>query len=124
MADSTKNVQSYSLSRSPRVVSAVSDSPSHMMRTLRVLRGKWKLSIIKFLQDGEKRFGELRRIMPTVTQAMLTNHLRELESDGIIMRKVYYQMPLKVEYSLTEAGKSIIPIMEMMEQWGTKHEQN
>lgn len=85
---------------------------------LKIMGGKWKTLIIHSLLDGTKRFNELRRIMPHVTQRMLTNQLRELEQDKIITRKVYAEVPPKVEYSLTEIGYALKPILEQLEAWG------
>jgi DNA-binding HxlR family transcriptional regulator len=84
---------------------------------LKLIGGKWKLLIVWFLSEKVYRFSELRRQIPTITQKMLTQQLRELESDGIINRKVYAQVPPKVEYSLTEMGKSLSPILKAMQKW-------
>lgn len=88
--------------------------------TLEVIGGKWKPMILWHLTQGMKRFGELKRLMPQVTQQMLTTHLRELESHGVVHRKVYAEVPPKVEYSATELGKSLVPILESMHEWGEK----
>jgi DNA-binding HxlR family transcriptional regulator len=85
---------------------------------LRILGGKWKLSILCALLDGTKRFSELRRLNPGITQRMLTNQLRELEADLVVTRKIYAEVPPKVEYSLTEVGKKLQPILQQLEQWG------
>ncbi len=85
---------------------------------LDVIGGKWKGIIIFHLLDGTKRFNEFRRLFPEVTQRMLTLHLRELERDGIITRKVYAEVPPKVEYNLTEFGKTLEPILLQMRDWG------
>lgn len=85
---------------------------------LEVLGGKWKLVILHNLFEGTMRFGELRRAMPHVTQRMLTRQLRELEEDGIVRREVYTQVPPKVEYSLTETGRSLEPIVTQVDAWG------
>jgi DNA-binding HxlR family transcriptional regulator len=86
--------------------------------TLLVISGKWKANILFHLLPGPKRPGELRRLMPDVTQQMLTAHLRQLERDGIIHREVYAQVPPKVEYSLTPLGRSLGPVFETMYDWG------
>ncbi|MDX2137618.1 MAG: helix-turn-helix domain-containing protein [Chloroflexota bacterium] len=89
--------------------------------TLDILGGKWKPLILYFLFKGTKRFGELQRLMPNVSRQMLTQHLRELEADSIIHREVYQQVPPKVEYSLTELGKSLVPVLMVMLDWGVQY---
>jgi DNA-binding HxlR family transcriptional regulator len=91
--------------------------------TLDILGGKWKPLILYFLLHGTKRFGELQRLMPQVTRQMLTQHLRELEADGIVRREVYQQVPPKVEYSLTDLGKSLEPVLQVMLAWGVEYAQ-
>ena len=86
--------------------------------TLSIVGGKWKLPIVYRLLDGTKRFGELRRLIPDATQQLLTLQLRELEQEGILHRKVYAQVPPKVEYSLTELGQSLEPIILQIYAWG------
>ncbi|AWB44045.1 ArsR family transcriptional regulator [Paenibacillus sp. CAA11] len=86
--------------------------------TLDVIGGKWKGILLYHLIEGKKRFNEFRRICPSITQRMLTLQLRELEKDGLVHREVYQQVPPKVEYSLTSFGRTIIPIILMMKQWG------
>jgi Predicted transcriptional regulators len=86
--------------------------------TLDVIGGKWKGIILYHLIDGPKRFNELRRLYPGMTQFMLTLQLRELERDCIIHREVYKQVPPKVEYSLTEFGTTLKPIILSMRNWG------
>ena len=85
---------------------------------LHVLGGKWKPMILHHLNRGTKRFGQLRRLLPGATQQMLTAHLRELERDGLVRREVYAQVPPKVEYSLTEIGRSLGPVVGSMARWG------
>lgn len=91
---------------------------------LEVIGGKWKGVILFHLLDGTKRFNELRRLMPAVTQRMLTRQLRELESDRIVDRTVYPEVPPKVEYSLTEYGRTLEPVLRMLLQWGTTYLEN
>ena len=86
--------------------------------TLKIIGGKWKTLILWYLKDGKKRFGELRRLLPKCTQRMLTRQLRELEHDGIVARKIYRQIPPKVEYSLTNRGETLKPILELACDWG------
>ncbi|MCQ6267659.1 helix-turn-helix transcriptional regulator [Fictibacillus sp. WQ 8-8] len=89
---------------------------------LDMIVGKWKPIIIQHLLSGDiLRFNELRRLMPDITQRMLTLHLRELEEQDIVQRVVYPQIPPKVEYSITEYGKSLGPIMDAMHYWGAAH---
>ena len=86
--------------------------------TMSIIGGKWKCLIIHHLIDGTKRFNELRRLIPTITQRMLTSQLRELEADRIVNRKVYAQVPPKTEYSLTNLGKTLEPVLWSMHDWG------
>ncbi|QDI91669.1 transcriptional regulator [Salicibibacter halophilus] len=89
---------------------------------LEIVVGKWKPIILLYLlKNGTMRFNELKRSVPNITQKMLTKHLRELEEEDIIARTVYPQVPPKVEYSITEYGRSLEPILEAMHEWGTKH---
>jgi DNA-binding HxlR family transcriptional regulator len=89
--------------------------------TLDVIGGKWKGVLLFELLQGPKRFGELRRLMPAITQRMLTRQLRELENDGVIHREVFREVPPKVEYSLTEFGRSLEPILLLMRDWGNQY---
>lgn len=85
-----------------------------------VMQGKWKFAILNFLSKGTIRFGELSRALPNIRQGYLTQQLRELESDGLVHREVYKQVPPKVEYSLTELGKDFLPVIDAMAVFG-KH---
>ena len=89
--------------------------------TTDIIGGKWKPLILFFLEGKTRRFGELQKLIPHMTKKMLTQHLRELERDGIVHRKVYAEVPPKVEYSLTKHGESLKPILKLMSAWGTKH---
>ena len=89
-----------------------------MELALTKIGGKWKTLILWHLNGGTRRFGELQRLTPGVTSKMLIQQLRELEADGLITRKVYPQVPPKVEYSLTDLGRSLKPVLEAMCEWG------
>ena len=89
-----------------------------MLDAMEVLGGKWKILIIYYLSSGTLRFGELRKELPGITQKMLTQQLRELERDGLVNRKVYAEVPPRVEYSLTELAKALYPVFEGLQQWG------
>ncbi|MBM7618768.1 DNA-binding HxlR family transcriptional regulator [Bacillus tianshenii] len=89
--------------------------------TLEVIGGKWKCVILCHLTHGKKRTSELKRLMPGITQKMLTQQLRELEEDGVINRIVYNQVPPKVEYELSEYGWSLQEILDSLCAWGAKH---
>ncbi|MEH7122230.1 helix-turn-helix domain-containing protein [Bacillus sp. JJ1503] len=89
---------------------------------LDILVGKWKPVILfHLIQNGTLRFSELQRLIPDVTKKMLTTQLRELEYHDILNRKIYAQIPPKVEYSITEYGKGLIPLMVSMHEWGLGH---
>lgn len=88
----------------------------------KIIRGKWTMVIIFFLSQGTLRFGELSRKMPQVTQANLTKELRMLEEYKIIHREIYKEIPPKVEYSLTDIGKKILPVLESLEKWAIEYE--
>ena len=89
--------------------------------TVRLIGNKWKLLIIRNLLVGTQRFGELKRTIPGISQKVLTDNLRSMEADGIIKRKVYAEVPPKVEYSLSPLGNSMRPIIKAMELWGTEY---
>lgn len=90
---------------------------------LDVISGKWKGVVLFHLSDATLRFNEIRRLVPTVTQRMLTRQLRELEADGVIHREVYPEVPPRVEYSLTDYGRTLLPIIASLVQWGDIHAQ-
>ncbi|CAM5783884.1 MULTISPECIES: winged helix-turn-helix transcriptional regulator [Brevibacillus] len=89
--------------------------------TLSIISGKWKVVILWHLGvEGPHRFSDLQRLFPKISHKMLTNQLRELMEDGIVHREVYPEVPPKVEYSMTELGMTLLPIVEMMYEWGKK----
>jgi DNA-binding HxlR family transcriptional regulator len=92
--------------------------------TLNVLGGKWKIVILWHLIDKERRFGEFKHLIEGINQKMLTLHLRELEADGLIHREVYPEIPPRVEYSLTAYGRTLIPVLNAMAEWGQEHLQS
>ena len=89
--------------------------------TLQLIGNKWKVLILRELIDATKRFGELSRGINGISQKMLTQQLRQMERDSLIKRKVYAEVPPKVEYSLTREGRSLEPVLEAMSQWGRKY---
>ena len=97
-------------------------SPCPLTAVLNVIGGKWKIPILCAISSTEAtRYNELKRKLPSVTNTMLANSLRELESDGLVLRHQYAEMPVRVEYSLTETGKSLLPILTQLQAWGLSH---
>ncbi len=88
--------------------------------TLSVIGGRWKPILVCRLLNGRKRFGEVCRLAPNATERMITLQLRELEADGVIARHVYPEVPPRVEYEVTEFGKSLAPIIKSMQKWGSE----
>lgn len=95
--------------------------------TLSLIENKWKIMIIRDLLDGTKRFGELKKTVGNISQKVLTSNLREMESAGLLVRKVYAEVPPRVEYTLTEVGESLRTVLDAMVEWGNnykKHNKN
>lgn len=92
--------------------------------TLELIGGKWKGVILWHLRSKTLRFSQLKRRLPGVTQKMLTQQLRELERDGLVHREVYAEVPPRVEYSLTPEGKTLVPLLTMMCEWGKEYLKN
>ena len=86
-----------------------------------MIGGRWKVLLMWRLRDGTKRFNELRRLMPGVTQKMLTQQLRQLEADGLVSRKIYAEVPPRVEYKLTATGKELSTLLVTLADWATVH---
>ena len=89
--------------------------------TLTLIGDKWKVLILRDLMPGTKRFGELKKSIGSVSQKVLTAQLRDMESSGLLTRKVYAEVPPRVEYSLTDLGKSLKPILDAMWNWGQEY---
>ena len=86
--------------------------------TMNYIGGKWKSVVLWYLRNGIKRFGELKKHIPDITEKMLSLQLKQLEKDGIVQRKVYPEVPPRVEYSLTKKGQTLLPVLEAMAEWG------
>lgn len=96
--------------------------PARPVETTPILIGdKWKVLILRDLMPGTKRFGALKKSIGSVSQKVLTSQLRDMEEKGLISRKVYAEVPPRVEYSLTELGKSLGPILDAMREWGENY---
>lgn len=106
MASSSGYLESYDHSNCPAELA------------LRVMQGRWKLLVIRELIEGTRRFSDLLRSLEGVSQKVLTSQLRELEADGVVDRKVYPEVPPRVEYSLTDRGQSLLPVLEQLHAWG------
>ncbi|MFE4239865.1 winged helix-turn-helix transcriptional regulator [Peribacillus butanolivorans] len=89
--------------------------------TQNVIAGRWKIVVLWYLSRRTRRFNELHRLLPGISKGILTRQLRELEEDGMVHREVYKEVPPKVEYSLTPQGKSFIPALDIMGEWGKKY---
>ncbi|MGF7036291.1 DNA-binding HxlR family transcriptional regulator [Paenibacillus mucilaginosus] len=88
--------------------------------TQNILSGRWKFLILWFLKSTERRYNEIKTFLGGISQGSLTKQLRELETDGLINRKIYPEVPPRVEYSLTSKGEELIPIIDLMEEFGKK----
>ena len=91
--------------------------------TLMLISDRWKVLILRDLLSGTKRFGELKKSIGSISQKVLTSNLRSMEEDGLLTRKVYAEVPPRVEYTLTELGKSLRPILCAMQQWGLEYQE-
>jgi DNA-binding HxlR family transcriptional regulator len=88
---------------------------------MKTLEGKWKITLIYFMIEGPRRYGELKKMLPGISEKILVQKLRELEKDKIVQRKIYSESPPKVEYSLTAYGQTLRPVFEVLNAWGKKH---
>ena len=93
-----------------------------LKKVINIIGGKWKVMILCAIDREENiRYGELKRLIPEITNTMLANSLKELEEDGMVLRKQYMEMPVRVEYSLTKKAESIIPILLELKKWGEEN---
>ena len=92
--------------------------------TLTLISDKWKVLILRDLMPGTKRFGELKKSIGTVTQKVITAQLRQMEASGLLTRTVYAEVPPRVEYTLTDLGRSLRPVLDAMEAWGKAYQEN
>ena len=90
--------------------------------TLRLISNRWNVLILRDLMEGTKRFGELKKSLGNISQKVLTANLRAMEENGLLIRTVYAQVPPKVEYTLTDTGYSLKPVLDAMVQWGIKYQ--
>jgi len=95
--------------------------PCPLTAALNVIGGKWNVIVLYWLTTGTQRFSDLQRLMPAVTHKVLTASLRQLEQDGLVLRSVYPEVPPRVEYALSEHGRSVVPVVEAIRQWGHEH---
>lgn len=92
--------------------------PCPVETTAQLIGSKWRLLILRDLMEGTKRFGELKKSVGSISQKVLTSNLRDMEKKGLVVRRVYPEVPPRVEYSLTDLGKSLTPIVDAMRAWG------
>ncbi len=95
--------------------------PCPLTAALNVIGGKWNLIVLYWLATGTQRFSDLQRLMPAVTHKVLTASLRQLQRDGLVLRAVFPEVPPRVEYMLSDHGRSVIPVIEVVRRWGHEH---
>jgi len=93
----------------------------NLTHAVHLMSGRWKLPILFIISKGQNRFGVLKKVIPNITERMLTLQLRELESDGLITRTIFAEVPPRVEYTLTKIGSELLPICDHISSWGLKH---
>ena len=103
------------------MISKSLNDPCPVTATMQILGGKWKLLILHLINNDINRFGKMSMMLKDISKQMLTTQLRELERDGIIERIIFAEIPPRVEYNLTETGKSLLPIIELMKDWGNEN---
>jgi len=103
----------------PRVIKNLPALPAE--RALKIIAGRWKVNVVYFLLEKSRRLSELERLVPEASKKVLVQQLRELEAHGIVSRKVFAQVPPRVDYSLTPLGRTLKPIVGALCKWGTRH---
>lgn len=98
--------------------------PCPVETTLMLIGDKWKVLILRDLRSGKKRFGELKKSVTGISQKVLTSNLRDMEENGLLTREVFPEVPPRVEYTLTELGQSMSPILDAMAKWGAEFKKN
>ena len=106
----------------PAPVQEDNEPPCPVETTVGVIGGKWKPVLVFHLVSGARRYSELRRLVPKASDRMLTRSLRELEQANLVSRRVFAEVPVRVEYSLTRDGRTLIPILEAMSEWGRRRD--
>jgi DNA-binding HxlR family transcriptional regulator len=104
------------------VIKNLSDLPNcPVTATMNVMGGKWKLLILHLIDNDINRFGKMSMMIPGISKQMLTTQLREMERDGVINRLIFAEIPPRVEYTLSEKGRTLLPIIELMKEWGNNN---
>ena len=106
--------------RDRRRVGLVPERECAVEVTVALIGGKWKPILLFHLLDGLQRYSQLQRLVPAASDRMLTRSLRELEADGLVSRTIHAEVPPRVEYALTDDGRSLVPILQAMSEWGSK----
>ena len=87
---------------------------------LRVIKGRWKLLLLRHLSDGTRRFSDLQKAINGISQKVLTEQLRDLEADGVLIRTIYPEVPPRVDYALTDLGRELLPVLDRLHTWGER----
>lgn len=109
---------SFTLSHNIILMEISEKRPDPVVHCQSLVGGKWKLLILYVIKSGSNRFGAMQREIPGITKQMLTQQLRELEADGLLDRKIFAEIPPRVEYTITKRGRSLLPIIDAMKTWG------
>lgn len=122
MSDTTKQPTGMNFyQKQPHQAKFANPTNNPVVNTLSMLCGKWKMVVFYSISTGVNRFGSIIKAVPDISKRMLTKELRELEMDGLVSRKVFAEVPPRVEYTLTQKGKSLTPIVQELEKWGNEN---